>query len=50
VPLKVTEVAPVRFVPVIVTAVPGAPDVGLNVPTVGAGPDTVKFPPPPGVM
>jgi hypothetical protein len=50
VPFKVTDVAPVRCVPVIVTAVPGPPDVGLKVSTVGAGPDTVKFPPPPGVM
>jgi hypothetical protein len=29
-PLNVTEVAPVKFVPVSVTEVPTAPDVGLN--------------------
>jgi hypothetical protein len=35
-PLKLTEVAPQRFVPVIVTEVPGAPDGGANDVIVGA--------------
>src|SRR5689334_24298167 len=44
VPLNVTDVAPVRFVPVIVTDVPTTPLVGLNEVTVGAGGSvTVKF-------
>jgi len=40
VPLKATAVAPVRFVPVIVTVAPTGPDVGVNDAIVGAG---VKF-------
>ena len=38
VPPKLTAVAPVRFVPFIVTTVPLAPDVGVNVPMIGAAP------------
>jgi len=34
VPPKLTAVAPVRFVPFIVTTVPLAPDVGVNVPMI----------------
>jgi hypothetical protein len=44
VPLNVTPVAPVKLVPVIVTAVPTGPLVGLNPEIVGAAPDTVKLP------
>jgi hypothetical protein len=36
-PPKVTAVAPVKFVPVIATVVPGAPETGENEPTVGGG-------------
>jgi hypothetical protein len=42
VPLNLTEVAPVRFVPVIVTLVPTGPLVGVNDVIVGV-PVTVKF-------
>ena len=45
VPLKATVVAPVRLVPVIVTAVPALPLVGLKLVIVGVGPVTVKLPP-----
>jgi hypothetical protein len=42
--LKVTEVVPVKFVPLIVTDVPTGPDVGENELIVGAVPDvTVKL-------
>jgi hypothetical protein len=37
VPANVTDVAPVKFVPAIVTTVPGAPDEGPNAEMVGAG-------------
>jgi hypothetical protein len=37
VPLKVTAVAPVKPLPVIVTDVPAGPEVGVNEETVGAG-------------
>ena len=43
VPLNPTAVAPPRFVPVIVTAVPAAPLAGLKPVIVGAGPGTVKL-------
>jgi hypothetical protein len=46
VPLKVTVLVPCiapRFVPVIVTAVPTGPDVGLRLVMLGAAPATVKF-------
>ena len=43
VPLNVTPVAPVRLVPVMVTAVPVAPVVGVKLVTVGAATVTVKF-------
>ncbi len=43
VPLKATAVAPLRFVPVIVTAVPAAPLAGVKLVIVGAGPATVKL-------
>jgi hypothetical protein len=43
VPLKVTAVAPVKPVPVIVTAVPGGPLDGVNPVIVGGGPVTVKL-------
>src|SRR5690348_11826248 len=44
VPLNFTAVAPVKFVPAIVTDVPTVPLVGLNDVTVGpAGNVTVKF-------
>ena len=36
-PLKVTEVAPVRFVPVMTTLVPMIPEAGVKLVTVGAG-------------
>ena len=53
VPLKVTVVAPVRFVPVIVALVPTEPLVGEKLVMVGA-PITVKLPAlvavPPGVV
>ncbi len=42
VPLNVTAVAPVRFVPVITTLVPTGPLVGLKLVIVGA-PITVKL-------
>jgi hypothetical protein len=43
-PMNLTEVAPVKFVPVIVTDVPTGPLVGLNDVIVGApAPVTVKF-------
>ena len=53
VPLKLTVVAPVRFVPVIVTAVPMTPVVGEKLVTVGEAtvavtvklPDDVALPP-----
>ena len=37
-PPKLTAVAPVKFVPFIVTTVPFAPEVGVNVPMIGAAP------------
>jgi hypothetical protein len=43
VPLKATAVAPVRFVPVIVTVLPAAPLVGLTLVIAGAGGRTVKL-------
>jgi hypothetical protein len=43
VPLKATAVAPLRFVPVIVTAVPAAPLAGVKPEIVGDGPATVKL-------
>ena len=46
-PLKATAVAPVRFVPVIVTELPGGPLVGVKPVIVGAGAVTVKLPAPP---
>src|SRR5207247_1462116 len=53
VPLKVTAVAPVKFVPLIVTLVPTAPLVGVKLVIVG-GLSTVKLPVlvavPPGVV
>jgi hypothetical protein len=42
-PLNFTEVAPVKFVPAIVTLVPTTPDVGLNDVIVGAVALTVKL-------
>ena len=36
-PLKVTEVAPVRFVPVMTTLVPTIPEAGVKLVIVGAG-------------
>ena len=42
VPLKVTAVAPVKFVPLIVTLVPSGPLVGVKLVIVGAG-ITVKL-------
>ena len=51
VPLKATAVAPVKFVPLIVTLVPTGPLVGVKLVIVGA---TVKLPAlvavPPGVV
>ena len=46
VPLNFTEVAPVRFVPVMVTEVPTGPEVGVNDVMVGLAqlPPTVKVP------
>ena len=41
-PLKATAVAPVKFVPLIVTLVPTGPLVGVKLVTVGAG-TTVKL-------
>ena len=41
-PLKATAVAPVRLVPVIVTALPGGPEFGVKPVIVGAGAVTVK--------
>jgi hypothetical protein len=55
-PLKVTAVAPVRFVPVIVTIVPTGPKVGVNEVMVGAPAAVVTLKPwelqsvPPGVV
>lgn len=43
-PVKVTEVAPVRLVPVIVTEVPTPPEVGLIAEIVGAAAFTVNVP------
>jgi hypothetical protein len=43
VPLKRTAVAPVKLVPVMVTAVPAAPEVGVKLVMVGAGAVTVKL-------
>ena len=50
--MKATELAPLRLVPVMVTAVPAAPLLGLKLVIAGAGAVTVKVPPapPPGVM
>ena len=45
--MKATAVAPVRLVPVSVTAVPAAPLLGVKPLIVGGGPRTVKLPPPP---
>jgi hypothetical protein len=47
VPLNFTEVAPVRFVPVMVTEVPTGPEVGVNKVMVALAqlPPTVKVPP-----
>jgi hypothetical protein len=46
VPLNFTEVAPVKFVPVMVTEVPTGPEVGVNDVMVGLAqlPPTVKVP------
>jgi hypothetical protein len=43
VPLKLTAVTPVKFVPFIVTLVPAGPLVGLKFAIVGALADTVKL-------
>jgi hypothetical protein len=43
-PLNLTAVAPVKFVPVIVTLVPARPLVGVKLVMVGAGTVTVKLP------
>lgn len=43
VPLNRTEVAPVKFTPVMVTAVPAPPEVGLKPVIPGAGGSTVKL-------
>jgi hypothetical protein len=52
--LNLTEVAPVKFVPVIVTEVPTGPLVGVKLVIVGGGAVTVKVPAlvavPPGVV
>jgi hypothetical protein len=52
--LKVTEVAPLRCVPVTATVVAGGPLFGVKLVIVGAGGVTVKLlappPLPPGVM
>ena len=45
VPLKVTAVAPVKPLPVMLTDVPGAPEVGVNEETTGPEP-----PPPPAIV
>ena len=54
VPLNLTEVAPVKFVPFIVTLVPGDPLAGEKLLMVGSGCVTVKLSVlvtvPPGVM
>ena len=42
-PLKVTAVAPVKFIPVIVTELPTAPLAGEKLVIVGGGEMTVKF-------
>jgi len=42
-PLKATAVAPVKLVPVMVTAAPARPLVGVKLEMVGAGGVTVKF-------
>ena len=51
-PLSLMAVAPVKFVPVTVTTVPGPPAVGVKLAMVGAGTVTVKATaaevPPPG--
>jgi hypothetical protein len=44
VPLKATAVAPVKLVPVIVTAVPEVPVVGSKLVMDGSGPVTLKLP------
>jgi hypothetical protein len=43
VPLNLTAVAPVRFVPVITTLVPTGPLAGLKLVIVGTEPPTVKL-------
>ena len=54
VPLKRTLLAPLKFVPVMVTVAPTRPLVGVNEEIVGAGGVTVKSPAlvavPPGVV
>ena len=54
VPLKATAVAPVKFVPLIVTLVPTGPLAGVKLVIVGAVDDTVKLvalvAAPPGVV
>src|SRR5262245_2980418 len=52
VPPKLTAVAPVKFVPVIVITAPGPPAVGLNVLIVGVGKkmNPAKLSTPPGVF
>ena len=42
--MKATALAPVRLVPVIVTAAPGAPLLGLKLVIVGGDPTTLKLP------
>ena len=53
-PLNVTAVAPVKFVPVIVTLAPAGPLVGVKLVIVGTLPPTVKLAAlvavPPGVV
>ena len=44
VPLNFTAVAPVKFVPLIVTLAPTAPRIGVKLVIVGAAPVTVKLP------
>jgi hypothetical protein len=46
-PLNLTEVAPARFVPVIVTGVPASPEVGVNEVIVGRSAGSVNVPPVP---
>ena len=43
VPLKATAIAPVKFVPLIVTVLPAGPLVGVKLMIVGALAATVKF-------